>query len=53
MIHKNNKVKQVEINTIAASFGGIGTHMPELNRYGFTIVALIRLVVIFGSQNAL
>lgn len=32
MIHKNNKIKQVEINTIASSFGGIGTRIPVFNR---------------------
>lgn len=32
MIHKSNKIKQVEINTIASSFGGIGTYIPVFNR---------------------
>ncbi|PNF30928.1 hypothetical protein B7P43_G03201 [Cryptotermes secundus] len=29
----NNNIKQVEINTIASSFGGICTHIPSLHRY--------------------
>lgn len=34
MVHVNDKIKQVEINTIASSFGGIGTQMSTCNRYG-------------------
>lgn len=30
---EDNSVKQVEINTIASSFGGISTHMMPLQRY--------------------
>ncbi|KAG7300729.1 hypothetical protein JYU34_015055 [Plutella xylostella] len=29
----NNKLKQVEFNTIASSFGAITSHLPTLNRY--------------------
>ncbi|PSN51649.1 Glutathione synthetase [Blattella germanica] len=29
----NNNIKQVEINTIASSFGGICTHIPSQHRY--------------------
>ncbi|XP_069676037.1 glutathione synthetase-like isoform X3 [Periplaneta americana] len=29
----SNNIKQVEINTIASSFGGICTHIPGLHRY--------------------
>lgn len=34
MVHVNDKIKQVEVNTIASSFGGIGTQMTACNRYG-------------------
>lgn len=30
---EENAIKQVEINTIASSFGGISTHMLPLQRY--------------------
>lgn len=29
----SNIIKQVEINTIASSFGGISTHMTPMHRY--------------------
>lgn len=40
MVHINNKIKQVEINTIASSFGGIGTQMSICNRYGQIVLML-------------
>lgn len=40
---EDNAIKQVEINTIASSFGGISTHMLPLQRY-FQIFFLSILV---------
>lgn len=31
--YEGNAIKQVEINTVASSFGGISTHMKPLQRY--------------------
>lgn len=30
--HDGNRIKQVEMNTIASSFGGIGTHLVTMQR---------------------
>jgi hypothetical protein len=37
MVHSSStdKIKQIELNTIASSFGGIATHITLFNRYDF------------------
>ncbi|XP_022904636.1 glutathione synthetase-like isoform X3 [Onthophagus taurus] len=54
MVHNSNsKIKQVEINTIASSFGGIITHLTKLYRYVLQELGHHDLAANLPENNAL
>lgn len=51
--HEGNRIKQVEINTIASSFGGIGTHLVAMQRYVLQELGHPEMIKNLAENNAL
>lgn len=52
-IHDGNRIKQVEANTIASSFGGIGTHIVTMQRFVLQELGHPEMLENLAENNAL